>query len=188
MSSKNTPPTTRRDLIKAAAVVGMTSTAPALAATARNGEGRSNSNVRLFDPDQLPPSPGFSQVVEVGRGRLVYIAGQVPRSASGELVGPGDLRAQLEQVFRNLDTAVRGAGGTFADIVKLNYYCVPSVEPAQTRAVVEVRDRYVNTKAPPISTFVFVNRLVSPDWLIEIEAVAVLPEHDSTGTTHAPNR
>lgn len=174
MSHNETPSATRRHLIKSAALVGAASAVtPALEGHAAGKQ--PNSNFRLYDPDQLPPSTGFSQVAEVTRGKLVYIAGQVPRNAKGDLIGPGDFRAQLEQVFSNLDTAVRAAGGSFADVVKLNYYCVASIEPAQQRAVVEVRDRYVNTQSPPVSTFVFVSRLVSPDWLIEIEAVAVLP-------------
>ncbi|WP_206606063.1 RidA family protein [Steroidobacter cummioxidans] len=179
MSRNQSPSSTRRDLIKSAALVGAAGVAapvaPVLAQMSAAANRQLNSNFRLYDPDNLPPSPGFSQVAEVARGKLVYIAGQVPRNAAGDLVGPGDFRAQLEQVFINLDSAVRSAGATFADVIKLNYYCVASIEPAQQRAVVEVRDRYVNTQLPPVSTFVFVSRLVHPGWLIEIEAVAVLP-------------
>jgi len=64
---------------------------------------------------------GFSHVADVNPGRLLYLSGQVPRNAGGDLVGPGDFRAQLEQVFANLDTALRAAGATFADVFKLNY-------------------------------------------------------------------
>ena len=135
----------------------------------------SSSGLRLFDPEGLPPSVGFSQVAEVRPGRLIYLSGQVPRNTAGDLIGPGDFRAQLEQVFTNRGIALRGAGATFADVVKLNYYCVDTVEPSQQRAIVEVRDRFVNTSSPPASTFVFVSRLVRPEWLIEIEAVALLP-------------
>jgi enamine deaminase RidA (YjgF/YER057c/UK114 family)/quinol monooxygenase YgiN len=135
----------------------------------------SASGLRLFDPEGLPPSVGFSHVAEVNPGKLLYLSGQVPRNAAGDVIGAGDFRAQLEQVFTNLGIALRGAGATFADVVKLNYYCVETVDSTQQRAVVEVRDRFVNTKSPPASTFVFVSRLVRPDWLIEIEAVAMLP-------------
>jgi len=69
---------------------------------------------------------------------------------------------------------VRAAGGTFKDIVKINNYCVASVDPAALTAFREVRDRYVNTKAPPVSTFVFVSRLVRPGWLFETDAMAVI--------------
>lgn len=172
MSQTEIPSPARRRLIQSAALVGAATT---LAPAAQVLGKQSGSSFRLYDPDHLPPSTGFSQVGEVTRGKLIFIAGQVPRNAKGDLVGAGDFRAQLEQVFANLDTAVRAAGASFADVVKLNYYCVASVEPAQQRAVVEVRDRFVNTQSPPVSTFVFVSRLVSPDWLVEIEAVAVLP-------------
>lgn len=168
----------RRDVMKTALLAsasGLTATsALPVSAEPASPANPSGSGFRLFDPQGLPPSPGFSQVADVAPGRLLYLSGQVPRNAAGDLVGPGDFRAQLEQVFANLDTALRGSGATFADVVKLNYYCVNSIEPAQQRAVVEVRDRYVNTQSPPASTFVFVSRLVHPGWLIEIEAVALL--------------
>jgi enamine deaminase RidA (YjgF/YER057c/UK114 family) len=124
----------------------------------------------------LPRPVGYSHVAEVCGGRLVYIAGQVPRDAAGAVVGQGNFRAQLEQVFANLEIALHSAGGAFADVLKLNYFCVDTVEPAEQRAVAEVRDRYVNTQAPPASTLVVVRRLARPEWLIEIEAVAAVPD------------
>jgi enamine deaminase RidA (YjgF/YER057c/UK114 family) len=130
--------------------------------------------ITLSNPSTLPPPMGFSHLAKVNHGQALYISGQVARDASGEIIGKGDFRAQLEQVFRNLQTAVSEAGGSMHDIVKLNYYCVASVDQSELAAVVEVRDRYVNAGTPPASTFVVVNRLVHPAWLIEIEAVAVL--------------
>jgi len=129
---------------------------------------------RLSSPATLPRPAGYSHLAEVGGGRLVYIAGQVPQDAAGKLIGAGDLRAQLRQVFTNLQLAVEAAGGTFADIIKLNYYCVDAVPPSDQPIVREVRDQFVNTAAPPVSTFVVVRRLVRPEWLIEVEAVAVI--------------
>jgi enamine deaminase RidA (YjgF/YER057c/UK114 family)/quinol monooxygenase YgiN len=181
MTRKERSSSSRRDVIKnaillSAAATGLGASGSDASAQSPNEPGNTTQPpARLFDPDGLPPSPGFSQVADVRPGRLLYFSGQVPRNASGDLVGAGDYRAQLEQVFANLDTALRGAGATFADVVKLNYYAVDSIEPAQQRHTVEVRDRYVNAKAPPVSTFVFVSRLVHPQWLVEVEAVAVLP-------------
>ena len=103
----------------------------------------------------------------------MLIAGQVATTRRN-LVGENDFAAQVEQVFKNLDAAVRAAGGTFHDIVKINNYCVASIDPAQFAAFRTVRDRYVNTAAPPVSTFVFVSRLVRPGWLFEIDAMAVI--------------
>lgn len=130
--------------------------------------------VTFSRPSTMPPPTGYSQIAEVTRGKIVLIAGQVPMDTDGNLVGENDFRAQVEQVFRNLDAAVRAAGGTFKDIVKINNYCVASVDPSQQPVYREVRDRYVNTAAPPTSTFVFVSRLVRPGWLFEIDAMAVI--------------
>ena len=130
--------------------------------------------VTLSSPKTMPPPTGYSQIAEVTKGKLVLIAGQVAHDANGNLVGENDFAAQVEQVFKNLDAAVRAAGGTFKDIVKINNYCVASVDAAQMTAYRAVRDRYVNTAAPPTSTFIYVSRLVRPGWLFEIDAMAVI--------------
>jgi enamine deaminase RidA (YjgF/YER057c/UK114 family) len=130
---------------------------------------------RIFNPDTLAkPTAGYSQVAEVNEGRIVYIAGQVALDRLGNLVGKDDFRAQVQQVFENLKAAVEAAGGDFNSVIKLNYYCAESVDPSQTPMVREIRDKYVNTQNPPTSTFVVVKRLVRPEWLIEVEAVAVV--------------
>jgi 2-iminobutanoate/2-iminopropanoate deaminase len=129
----------------------------------------------FLNPDALAkPTAGYSQVVEVTGGKIVYIAGQVAQDRSGNLVGKDDFRAQVQQVFENLDAAVKAAGGDFHSVVKLNFFCAESVDPSLIRVVREIRDKYVDTAHPPVSTFVVVKRLVQPDWLIEVEAVAVV--------------
>jgi enamine deaminase RidA (YjgF/YER057c/UK114 family) len=130
---------------------------------------------RIFNPDTMAkPSAGYSQVAEVNDGKIVYIAGQVALDRSGNLVGKDDFRVQVQQVFENLKAAVEAAGGDFTSVIKLNYYCAENVDPSQIAMVREIRDKYVNTRNPPASTFVVVKRLVRPDWLIEVEAVAVV--------------
>ncbi len=130
--------------------------------------------VTLSNPKTLPPPTGYSQIAEVTKGKIVLIAGQVAHDAAGNLVGENDFGAQVEQIFKNLDAAVRAAGGTFKDIVKINNYCVASVDPAEIATYRKVRDRYFDMKAPPTSTFVYVSRLVRPGWLFEIDAMAVI--------------
>ena len=130
--------------------------------------------VALSSPKTMPPPTGYSQIAEVTSGKIVLIAGQVAHDTEGNIVGEGDFAAQVEQVFKNVDAAVRAAGGTFRNIVKINNYCVASVDPAEFAAFRTVRDRYVNTASPPVSTFVFVSRLVRPGWLFEIDAMAVI--------------
>lgn len=132
-------------------------------------------NVKFINPPGLHAPMGYSHVAEVTRGKLIYIAGQVSMDASGNLVGKDDFAAQVQQVFSNLKTALTSAGADFSNVIKLNMYCVDMVDlGAQLPAVRSIRDKFVNTATPPASTFVVIRRLVRPDWLIEIEAVAVV--------------
>ena len=133
------------------------------------------SQAKLHNPPELHRPFGYSHVAEVINGKLVYIAGQVALDPAGNLVGKDDFAAQTRQVFANLHSALASAGASFHDVIKLNYYCADAVDPAVHLPMVrEIRDQYINTAAPPVSTFVVVRRLVRPEWLIEIEAVAVV--------------
>ena len=127
----------------------------------------------IFSPATLPPPVGYSHVAKV-TGTLVYVAGQVSADASGKLVGEGDLEAQAEQVFKNLKLAIEAAGGTMADIVKMNVYLVAEVDQDEIPKFRAVRDRYINTAKPPASTLAVISRLARPGWLIEIEAIAAI--------------
>ena len=123
----------------------------------------------------IPPGgAGYSHIAKVNKGTTVYLSGQVPCDATGKLIGEGDFEAQVEQVFHNLKLAVEAAGGTMADIVKLNYYVVAELDPATVPKLRPIRDRYINVENPPASTFLVVTRLMRPGWLIEIEAVAAI--------------
>src|ERR1700745_1116076 len=128
----------------------------------------------IFNPPNLMKPAGYSHVAKVTGGSLVYIAGQVSADVSGQLVGEGNLEAQAEQVFRNLKAAVEAAGGTMADIIKMNVYLVAEVDASEEPKFRPVRDRFVNIGKPPASTLVVVTRLARPGWLIEIEAVAAI--------------
>lgn len=127
----------------------------------------------IFSPPALSPPVGYSHVAKV-TGTLVYVAGQVSADASGNLVGEGDLEAQAEQVFKNLKIAIEAAGGTMADIVKMNVYLVAEVDQAEIPKFRAVRDRYINRAKPPASTLAVITRLARPGWLIEIEAIAAI--------------
>jgi enamine deaminase RidA (YjgF/YER057c/UK114 family) len=127
---------------------------------------------RFINPPSLPPSRGYSQLVEVPPGqRVLFVAGQVALDSTGTLVGSGDFRAQARQVFENLRRALEAQGATFADVVKLNFYVL---DVANIPALREVRDQYVNRSAPPASTLVEVRRLFRDDVLLEVEAVAAV--------------
>jgi len=131
------------------------------------------TNIRFVNPSTLATPPGYTHVVEVTRGRTVFISGQVALDQAGKIVGLHDFRAQTQQVFENLKAALASVGADFTRVVKLNMYVV---DASQLLTLREVRDRYVNTDNPPASTLVEVRRLAREEFLIEIEAVAHLPE------------
>ena len=129
--------------------------------------------IRFVKSENLPPSPGYSQAVEASGGRIIYVAGQVAVDRSGKVVGEGDMRAQAQQTFENLKAALEASGARLENVVKLNYYFV---DITQLSVVREVRDKFINTANPPASTAVEVKRLFREPFLIEVEAVAVVPE------------
>lgn len=134
-------------------------------------QGRSSQIKRTNPPDLSEPT-GYTHVVEVtGPAKTVYIAGQIAFDKDGKIVGAGDMKAQAEQVFKNLQAALRAAGATFADVVKMNTY-VTDME--QAPAVREVRARYFGTTMPA-STLVQVVKLARPELMIEVEVIAVVP-------------
>jgi len=150
-------------------------TAAAIFQSTKPASESKDSPFRIFNPETLAkPTAGYSHVAEVTDGKIVYVAGQVAIDRAGNLVGKDDFRAQVQQVFENLKSAVEASGGDFHNVIKLNYYCAESVDPTQVPIVREIRDKYVNTANPPTSTFVVVKRLVRPEWLIEVDAVAVV--------------
>ena len=127
---------------------------------------------RHLQPEGLAKPRGYSHVVSA-RGRHVFIAGQVAFDAEGRVVGAGDLRAQTEQVFKNLQRALAAAGARLEDLVKTTIFVV-GYKPADREVIAEVRSRVYGNVEPPASTLVGVQALVVPELMIEIEAVAVV--------------
>jgi len=132
------------------------------------------AQTQFINPDGLSKPPGYTHVVIARPGKIVYLSGQVANDRTGKVVS-SDFRAQAEQVFANLKTALAAAGATFDDVVKINYY-VRNYTPELRTAIREVRDRYINKEHPPASTLVGVAALASDDYLLEVEAVAVVSE------------
>lgn len=127
----------------------------------------------FLNPAGLPVLPGFSQVVTATEGKIVFISGQVALNANNEVVGKGDLRAQVVQTFENLKGALAAVGATFDDVLKTNTYIV-NYTPDMIGVVREVRSRYLPQEKPPASTLIGVQALVLEDLLIEVEAFALL--------------
>jgi enamine deaminase RidA (YjgF/YER057c/UK114 family) len=130
---------------------------------------------QFLNPPGLCPTNGWTHVVTATGGKTIHVSGQVAVDERGQLVGKGDLKAQTEQTFANLAVALKAAGASFRDVVKMTLYVV-GLKPELVPLIREVRARYVNRETPPASTLVGVSALVAADWLIEIEAVAVVTD------------
>lgn len=142
---------------------------------AGQAERASNQTTRaqFLNPAGLNKPSGYTHVVVAQPGKLVYISGQVAWNASGEIVGKGDLRAQVTQALENLKTALAAVGATLDDLIKVNYYVV-NLKQDQVSVIREVRSKYFSAEHPPASTLVGVTALARDDFMIEIEAVAAL--------------
>ena len=161
------PIASRRDLVAAALTVA------AAAGAAETVQAQTPPMLRFSNPPGMSRPPTYSHVVEVnGPHRTVYLAGQTGADASGK-VAPG-FRAQAVQVMENIKIALAAVGGSFDNIVKLNSYLVDIA--ANQPIYRDVRASYFSGKtALPASTSVGVPALAQAGYLIEVEAVAVLP-------------
>ncbi len=128
--------------------------------------------IEKINPPALPVPSGYTQVIASRGSRTIYIAGQVAVDAIGNVVAPGDVIGQASRAFANVRSAVTAAGGTVADIVKVTWYVVgyrPEMLPALARAR---RDIFGDHE--PASTLVGVAALANPQYLVEVEAIAVI--------------
>ena len=129
---------------------------------------------QYLNPKELNQPKFYTHTVAAeGVGKLVYVSGQVSWDASGAVVGKGDMRAQSEQVFKNVAAALKTAGAGWGDVVKMNGYMV-GMNAERVGAYREVRQRFLKEGALPASTLVGVEALVHPDLLLEVEVVAAL--------------
>jgi enamine deaminase RidA (YjgF/YER057c/UK114 family) len=126
---------------------------------------------RHHAPEGVLEAPGYCNVVGA-EGRLVVVAGQVSRDADGTLVGRGDFTAQARQVFENIRLCLAAEGATLRDVVKLSYYLVDMADIVALRSV---RLEHLDDEDRPASTAVQVGALFDPDFLLEVEAWAVVP-------------
>ena len=132
-------------------------------------------SVKRLNPDGLHKNPAYSQVVvTTGDVRTVYVGGQNAVDTAGSVVGKGDIKVQAEQTFENLETALSAAGARLNNVVKWNIYVVQGQPP---QPAFEMFQRVSgNRPDPPLITLLFVSGLAQPDYLMEIDAVAVVPE------------
>ena len=132
------------------------------------------AQVKRTNPPTLSKPTGYTHVVEVsGPVKTIYVAGQVAADETGNVIGINDMKAQAEQVFKNLERALTAAGAKFSDVVKMNMY---ATDLAQVQAIRDARSRYFSGDALPASTLVQVVRLARPEYMLEVEVIAAVRE------------
>lgn len=131
--------------------------------------------VKYINPDTLNKNPAFTNVVTVtGPVKTVYVGGQDAMDASGAIVGKGDIKAQTEQVLKNIEAALAAGGARLEHVIKWNLYVV---QGQPLREGFEAFQRvWGNRPNPPIISMAFVAGLAHPDFLVEMDAIAVVPE------------
>lgn len=128
----------------------------------------------MLEPEGLAPPIGqYSHVSRVAAGELLFVAGQVAVDEQGELVGEGDFEAQMRQVFANLERALAAGGAGFQSVAKFTTFVVGAEHVDEFyRVRRELFDSMFQGGRYPPNTLVVIDRLVSPAFLLEIEAVA----------------
>ena len=134
-------------------------------------------SIEHLNPESLHKNPAFSQVVVThGNVCTIYIGGQNAITPSGEIVGKDDIGQQAEQIFANLEIALASAGAQLEHVIKWTVYVLQGQPP---QPAFEVFQRtWGNRPNPPLITLLFVAGLAHPDFLMEIEAIAVMPDAD----------
>jgi enamine deaminase RidA (YjgF/YER057c/UK114 family) len=131
--------------------------------------------VRYINPDSLNKNPAFTNVVVVeGNVKTVHIGGQDAINASGEIVGKGDIVAQTEQILANVRAALAAGGAGPEHIIKWNIYVVEG--QSLQAGFAAFQNAWPEVPNPPAITGVFVSALAHPDFLVEMDAVAVVPQ------------
>jgi 2-iminobutanoate/2-iminopropanoate deaminase len=138
-----------------------------------------NTMIKFSNPKELNTPKGYSHasVVDIGNAHMIFISGQVPIDAHGNIVGT-NMKTQSKQVFENIASILKTHTATFNDVVKFTYFVKDITKIQDLR---DVRDLYINKEYPPASTLVEVSNLFKPEILLEVEATAVVTKKNKFG-------
>ncbi len=125
--------------------------------------------IERINPKGMTQPTAYSHLVKFDR--LMFIAGQVALDGAGNVIGKGDMTAQVHQVLKNLGAVLASEGADFSDVVKVNIFTTDIDAFFESS---EVRRKYLGDN-PPASTLVQIERLARPVFLVEIEAIAIKP-------------
>jgi enamine deaminase RidA (YjgF/YER057c/UK114 family) len=132
--------------------------------------------ITYINPPQLATPQGFSHAVSVsGNFSTIYIGGQNAIDGQGNLVGKNSLKEQTRQVLDNIETILNSAGGNYSNVVKLDINLLQGQNPQE--GFTAFQQKLGNNRSFPAVTVRFVNGLGRPEWLVEIDAVAVVSNH-----------
>ena len=146
-----------------------------MAKQTNSARAKAKGQVQYINPEGLHKNPAFTNVVTVtGPAKTIYIGGQDAVDASGAIVGKGDLKAQTEQILKNIQAALAAAGAQPEHVIKWNIYVVQGQSVQDGFAAFQ--SVWGNPPKPPVITVAFVAGLGHPDFLAEIDAIAVVPE------------
>ena len=134
-----------------------------------------SDKIQYINPEGLSKNPAFSQVIVTqGSGRTIYIGGQNAVNANREIIGKGDIHAQAEQAMQNIQTALTACDATFENVVKLSIHIV---QGQSIYGAFQASQKFMSEmKNPPTISVLIVAGLANPEFLIEIEAIAFIPE------------
>ena len=136
---------------------------------------KTDNKVEFLNPEGLAKNPAYSQVAVVsGNCKTIYIGGQDAVDKAGNIIGKGNIEEQAKQILSNLQTALQAGGAGLEHVVKWNVYIVKG-QSAQA-ALKAFQEPLQKLKSPPLITGVFVESLANPDFLLEMDAIAVVPE------------
>lgn len=131
--------------------------------------------IEYINPENMAKPRGYSHAVSVsGNYQTIYIGGQNAIDENGALVGKDNLKKQTEQILTNIEKILEETDAELENVVKFNIYLVPGQNPQEGFQVFQ--EKWGNNPNYPVITVIFVAGLGNPDWLIEIDAMAIIPE------------
>lgn len=136
---------------------------------------KTNGQVQHINPEALHKNPAFTNVIVVtGNLKTIYIGGQDAVDASGAIVGKGDIAEQTEQVYKNLQAALKAGSAELEHVIKLTIYIVQG--QSLQRGFEVWRRVWGHRPNPPAISVLFMSGLANPDFLVELEVIAVVPQ------------
>ncbi|MCG8538392.1 MAG: RidA family protein [Clostridia bacterium] len=134
-----------------------------------------NKNVSYINPDNMMKPQGFTQVISVkGLNKTIYIGGQDSVDKDGNIIGKDNIKEQAQQILSNIEKALKSAGAKLENIIKWNVYVKQGQSPMPAFEVFQ--DRWGDKPNPPAITLLYVAGLAHPDYLMEMDAIAIIPE------------